>query len=181
MLDHDQRFKLLIQEFFAEFLQLFFPLLAARFDFSRIQWLDKEVFVDPPAGQRGYMDLVAELPTREPVPGQRANEADSLLALVHVEIEQADSVESFRSRMFQYYEQLRRRYGLPVLPIALYLQVGLDGIGRDTYEEHFWEMRTLSFEYLYVGLPALNAAEYANGDNALGNALSALTRAPEDK
>jgi hypothetical protein len=181
MFDHDQRFKLLIHEFFGEFLELFFPVQAARFDFSGIQWLDKEVFADPPKGERGYLDLVAQLPTRHPVSGQRTNEPDSLLALVHVEIEQADSVQPLRSRMFQYYEQLRRRYGLPVLPIAIYLRVGLDGIGHDIYEEHFWELRTLTFEYLYVGLPALNAEEYASRDNLLGVALSSLMRAPSNQ
>jgi hypothetical protein len=28
---------------------------------------------------------------------------------------------------------------LPVLPIGLFLRVGLDGIGWDAYEEHFWK------------------------------------------
>jgi Domain of unknown function (DUF4351) len=181
MLDHDQRFKLLLQEFFGEFLELFFPRQAARFDFSKIEWLDKEVFADPPQGERGYLDLVAQLPTREPVAGQRIGEVDSLLALVHVEIEHAESAQQLRSRMFQYYEQLRRRHGLPVLPIVLYLRVGLDGIGQDAYEEFFWELRTLTFEYLYVGLPALNAEEYASKENLLGIALSALMRAPAER
>jgi len=30
--------------------------------------------------------------------------------------------------MFHYYEPLRRRHDLPVLPIGLYLRVGLEGI-----------------------------------------------------
>ena len=55
--------------------------------------------------------------------------------------------------MFDYYIQLRRDTGLPVLPIALFLRVGLDGTGWDTYEEH-WEQRIIRFEYAYVGLPA---------------------------
>ncbi len=181
MLDHDQRFKLLILEFFAEFLRLFFPEQAARFDFSGIKWLDKEVFADPPHGERGSVDLVAQLPTRQTVPGQRADEEDSMIALIHVEIEHADSVQPLRSRMFQYYEQLRRRHNLPVLPIAIYLRVGLDGVGHDKYEEYFWEMRTLTFEYLYVGLPALDAEHYATQDNLLGVALSSLMRAPAER
>lgn len=181
MFDHDQRFKLLLQEFFAEFIRLFFPALAARFDFSQVVWLDKEVFADPPQGNRGYLDLVAQLPTRQAIPGQRTGEAESWLTLIHVEIEHADSVQPLRSRMFQYYEQLRRRHGRPVLPIVLYLRVGLDGIGQDVYEEYFWELRVLSFEYLYIGLPALNAEEYVRGDNWLGLALSALMRAPAER
>jgi hypothetical protein len=35
-----------------------------------------------------------------------------------------------------------------------------DGIGVDVYEEHFWELCAVLFQYLYVGLPALDAIEY---------------------
>ena len=79
--------------------------------------------------------------------------------------------------MFDYYIQLRRDSGLPVLPIALFLRTGLDGIGWDGYEEHFWERLILRFEYAYVGLPALDGEQYATGDNLLGVALSALDAA----
>ena len=57
MADQDQRFKVLLQEFFAEFFQLFFPDWLARFDFTRVDWLDKEAFSDPPQGERPYLDL----------------------------------------------------------------------------------------------------------------------------
>ena len=99
-----------------------------------------------------------------------------LVALVHVEIESRNSTMAFRPRMFEYYVQLRRDTGLPVLPIALFLRVGLDGIGWDAYEEHFWEQRVLRFGYAYVGLPALDGETYATGENLLGVALSALMR-----
>jgi hypothetical protein len=70
---------------------------------------------------------------------------------------------------------------LPVLPIGLYLRVGLDGIGVDAYEEHFWELKAVLFQYLYVGLPALDAVEYVQGANWLGVALAALMRIPQDR
>ncbi len=78
--------------------------------------------------------------------------------------------------MFDYYIQLRRDTGLPVLPIALFLRVGLDGIGWDAYEEHFWEQRIVRFEYTYVGLPALDGVQYATGENLLGRIRPALQR-----
>ena len=62
--DHDQRFKSLLKAFFAEFFQVFFPAWADRFDFSRVDWLEQEVFTDPPRGQRRCLDLVARLPLR---------------------------------------------------------------------------------------------------------------------
>jgi hypothetical protein len=83
--------------------------------------------------------------------------------------------------MFDYYVQLRRDSQLPVLPIGLFLRVGLDGVGWDSYEEHFWDHRLLRFEYAYVGLPALDAEAYVTGEHLLGVALSALMRVPPER
>ena len=80
--------------------------------------------------------------------------------------------------MLSYYEQLRLQHGLPVLPIALYLRVGLDGIGWDVYEETYWDHRLLSFTYAYVGLPGLEGEQYVAGEHLLGVALTALMRVP---
>ena len=180
-LDHDQRFKTLIQQFFAEFLRLFFAPWADRLDCDAVEWLEKEVFPDPPEGPRHVLDLVAKLPTRQSVAGQRPGEPEHWLALVHIEIESPDKVTPLRPRMFHAYTALRAKHGLPVLPIGLYLKVGLNGIGIDVYEEHFWELRPVHFEYLYVGLPALDGIQYVQGDNWLGVALAALMRIAADR
>jgi hypothetical protein len=178
--DHDQRMKVLLKEFFEAFFLCFFPAWAARFDFVDIDWLDKELFLAPPQGEKRLLDLVARLRLRPGAPPPRADVND-LVALVHVEVESPDSAAAFRPRMYEYYTQLRRDTGLPVLPIALFLRVGLDGIGWDAYEEHFWEQRIIRFEYAYVGLPALDGEPYATGENLLGVALSALMRQSADR
>ena len=178
--DHDQRLKVLLKEFFEAFFLCFFPVWAARFEFLDIDWLDKELFLAPPQGEKRQLDLVARLRLRPGAPPPRAGVTD-LVALVHVELESRASTVAFRPRMFEYYIQLRRDTGLPVLPIALFLRVGLDGIGWDAYEEHFWEQRIVRFEYAYVGLPALDGEPYATGENLLGVALSALMRLPADR
>ena len=46
--DHDQRFKTLIQEFFGDFMRLFFARWAERLDCSSPEWLSQEAFPDPP-------------------------------------------------------------------------------------------------------------------------------------
>ena len=69
MAAHDQRFKTLLKEFLAELLALFFPKWAAALDFSRVDWLDKELLPDPPSGQGFYADLVARIGSREDRPG----------------------------------------------------------------------------------------------------------------
>ncbi len=77
MTDHDQRFKTLIRTFFADFLRLFFAEWAERLDVDAVEWLDKEIFVDPPEGQRRVLDLVGKLPTRQAVASPRARTASS--------------------------------------------------------------------------------------------------------
>src|SRR5947209_20545966 len=103
--DHDQRLKVLLKEFFEQFLLCFFPAWAARFDFGDLTWLDKEVFLAPPQGHKRQLDLVARLRMRPGAPPPQAGLSE-LLALVHVEVESRESVQPFRPRMFAYYVQL---------------------------------------------------------------------------
>ena len=167
--DHDQRFKTVIREFFADFLNLFFADWAKRLDLTRIEWLTQELLPDPPAGDRHIVDLVAKLPTLEPV-------GDAWLLLVHVEIESPDRTTLLEPRLPAYFRHLRDAHGLSVLPIVIYLKVGLDGIGIESVVERVWELDVNTFKYLYVGLPGLQAEPYLHGDNWLGVALSALMR-----
>jgi hypothetical protein len=179
--DHDQRFKVLIREFLSEFITLFFPEWAKRFDFTRIEWLDKEVFLDPPRGETRNLDLVATIPVTQVIEGQRSGEEDSWIVLIHIEVEANDRLTHLRPRMHDYYKGLRDRHHLPVWSLALYLKVGRDGVGWDAYEEKLWERRVLLFEYPYVGLPALDAADCVNRENILAVALAALMRVPEER
>jgi hypothetical protein len=179
-MDHDQRFKEMLRQFFREFIALFFPEWVERIEFDSLEWLMQEVFPDPPQGERYAIDLLAKVRVRRP-PSDNVAEPQPWLALIHVEVEAKDRVAPLRQRMFEYYEFLEQGHGLQVLPIALYLQVGLNGVGWDVYEEWFWEHRLVHFEYAYVGLPALDAWQYLEGANWLGVAPSALMRVPEER
>jgi hypothetical protein len=173
--DHDQRLKVLLKEFFEQFFLCFFPAWAARLDFSVVEWLDKEVFLAPPQGEKRHLDLVAKMRLRPEAPPPQEGVTE-LMVVVHVEVESRESAAAFRPRMFDYYVELRRETKLAVLPIVLFLRVGLDGVGWEAYEEVFWEHRLLLFQYAYVGLPALDGEQYATGENLLGVALSTLMR-----
>jgi hypothetical protein len=176
--DHDQRFKSLLREFLPEFFALFFPDWAARFDFGGTEWLDQEAFLDPPAGEKRVLDVVAKVPTRESVPDPAGRAAGHSLVVIDVEIESPERATDIRPRMLWYYEYLRRRYALPVVPVCLFLRVGLGGLGWDAYEERLWDRPLLRFEYAYIGLPALDGLAYFNGANLLGLAQSALMKLP---
>ena len=67
-MQHDQRFKSIIQTFFVEFLELFFADWLDLIDASDIVWLEQEVSPMPPSGKRFVMDLVAQVRAREPIP-----------------------------------------------------------------------------------------------------------------
>jgi hypothetical protein len=54
--DHDQRLKVLLKEFFEAFFSCFFPEWAARFEFIEIDWLDKEMFLAPPQGEKRQLE-----------------------------------------------------------------------------------------------------------------------------
>ena len=179
--DHDQLFKTLIRQFFGEFLRLFFAAWATRLDLEHVEWLEKEVLPNPPDGSRHLLDLVAKLQAKEPVASHALNAAENWLVLIHIEIESADRTTAIKPRLPSYYIHLRDRFGLPVLPIVIYLKVGLDGVGVDIIEEKFWELPVLVFRYLYVGLPGLDAVQYLESDNRLGVALSALMKIPKDQ
>lgn len=180
-MDHDQRFKALIREFFAEFLQLFFADWAARFDLSTIQWLETEALPNPPEGSRHQLDLVARMRTKQRLTHQQGEEPEAWLTLVHIEIEARDQTTRVKPRLPVYYIHLRQQHQLPVLPIVLYLKVGMEGIGVDAYEEIYGDLCLLRFQYLYVGLPGLSGVEYVAGDNWLGVALAALMSIPREQ
>jgi hypothetical protein len=157
--DHDQRFKQLLESCLFEFFKLFFSRWADRFDWTRVEFLKQEAFLDLPQGSRKYLDLVAKVHLKEPF-RVALRSVEHFVILIHVEIESSDSVATFHPRLFDYYAWLRAKHQLPVLPIGLFLRVGFDGVGWITYDESIWDETLIQFRYPYVGLPALPALEY---------------------
>lgn len=160
----DQLYKELLRAFFREFLELFFPAVAARLDFSRVTFLDKELFTDIPAGRRREADVVAEVSSREGTPE---------LVLVHVEVEGRRRPQ-FPERMFRYYCLLRLRRALPVYPIALVLGRGAAEEGR--YEESLFGELLIQFRYRCVSLGSLEGEPFLSLPNPLAPALAASMR-----
>ena len=147
-------------------------------DFSAPEWLDKELFPDPPAGHRRTLDLLAKVPITDPNLVRPGDPAE-LLALVHIEVESADTTANARRQLWEHYCHLRVIHELPVLPVAVFLRVGLDGIGVDTHVETFGDLEVVTFRYLYVGLPRLDAVQYVEGEKMLGVGLTAFMDIPE--
>src|SRR5262249_41204881 len=84
--DHPRRLRLWLREFFEASSQAFSPVWAARFESTAIDWLDKELFLAPPQGEKRQLDLVARLRLRPGAPPPWPGMTD-LVALVHIELE----------------------------------------------------------------------------------------------
>ena len=59
-INHDRLFKELLETFFAEFMELFFPLAYEAIDFTQLRFLQQEIFTDVTAGERHQADLIVE-------------------------------------------------------------------------------------------------------------------------
>jgi predicted transposase YdaD len=168
-LGYDQLFKTILEALLRDFLELFFPEAAARFDFQTLRLVDKEVFANVPEGEVRQADVVARLETRDGEPE---------LVLVHVEV-QSEPKSDFPRRMFEYYSVLRLHYGVPVFPIALYLRGGPPSPLAE-YRESLFEEELLLFRYHSVALARLSAEEYVD-TSPLGAALAALMAASRNR
>jgi hypothetical protein len=180
--DHDRRFKALIREFFREFFQLFFAEWTDLIDFSDVEWLEQEVPADPPDAGAHVLDVVARVRSREAItPWHDGRDGRDCLLVVLIEIESPDRTTSIRHRMPRYVRDLGDKLDLPILPVVLFLKVGLNGVGRLEYRRQIRGLVVDYSECLYVGLPGLDAVQYMEGDNWLGVALSALMRIPAER
>ncbi len=165
-MDHDQVFKELLRTFFREFMELFFPHVAARLDFERVTFLDKETFTDLPHGEQREADLVAQVYTLNGQPE---------IILTHIEVE-ARRRRTMPERMHEYYMMLRLRHHVPVYPIVIYLSPGAGGLTTEQHEERVFDEQVDLFSYRAVGLPDLLADDYQESEYPLGPALSALMK-----
>lgn len=160
MISYDQRFKELLTEFLSEFLDLFFPDLAARLDCSAPDFLDKETFTQPREGYRKELDLVVQVRCRD----------TGETGLIHLEI-QAYRAGLSGKRMFDCNGMLRHRHNQPVWSIVLYLREGVGVIGPRTYEERFAGEVVTTFRYWMVNLSRLAVTDYREVDNAVAGGL----------
>jgi hypothetical protein len=162
-MDHDRLFKELLSEFFFEFLDLFFPTLAARVDRSHAPvFLDKESFGEPQVDSRREMDLVARLQLRD--------EGEACF-LVHLEHEGQDKGD-LPARMFRYFSRLWDRHQLPIYPIALLSFAGRK-VQPQGFSLHFHDLPALDFRYRTVQLNQLDWRAFVNQPNPVASALMA--------
>jgi hypothetical protein len=140
--DHDQRWKEAVKSKFSEAIGLLAPAWVPWFVFPKLEWIQQEIFPDPPKGQRRSIDILAKIPTTKPITTEVGEPpADACVGLVHLELEAWDPIHVMKRRMRDYRHYLSHKFQLPVLPLCIYFHVGMQGLGWDEDKELFPSFR----------------------------------------
>ena len=166
---HDQLFKELIQTFFGEFLEVFFPEVYQMVDFKAIKPLSEEVFTDLIEGETRRLDIVIET---------KLKETESII-IIHVE-PQSTKQTYFHKRMYHYFSLLYHKYRKPIIPIAVFSYEG--NWEKNQYTMEFPFIHVLTFNYLTLHLHKKNWRDYINSNNPAAAALlSKMGHTEEEK
>jgi hypothetical protein len=169
-IDHDRLFKELLENFFVEFIALFFPEIHATVDFSGLSFLQQEVFTDVTSGDKHRVDLLAEVG----LPGE-----DGLI-LIHIE-SQAQYQADFAKRMFIYFSRLYQKFQRPILPIAVFSYPESQD-EPDVFQVGFPFLNVLRFQFYTLELQKRNWRDYVRSGNPAAAALmSKMGYQPEEK
>lgn len=167
---HDHLAKELINNFFEELLEVFFPEVHESIDFTAISPLSEEVYTDLLDGENRELDIVIETKLKE----------EDTVIIVHVE-PQSYTEKHFHERMYHYFSLLYNKYRKPILPIAVF-----------TYDENRKELEAftiefpffhvLTFNFLMLELRKKNWRDYIKSDNpAAAGLLSKMGYTEEER
>ncbi|MED4955090.1 Rpn family recombination-promoting nuclease/putative transposase [Paenibacillus macerans] len=161
---HDEAFKKLLQTFFAEFIELFFPELDKLLDHRHTRFLMQELLVDIVGGERRTLDLLLET---------RYLELDTYI-LIHIE-PQSYRENDFHERMFIYFSRLferhRKEYKL-IIPIAVFTADEAKE-EKNTLEMSMPRQPILRFELMKVELRKQHWRQFIDSANPVAAALLA--------
>ena len=158
-IDHDRLFKELLETYFAEFMQIFFPAAAQAIDLKQIKFLQQEIFTDVTAGEKHEVDILVETQLKDE-PG---------LILIHVE-PQAYAQKDFNERMFIYFNRLYEKYRCKILPVAIF-SYDQERDEPDTFQIGFSFLEVLRFQFYKLELKKLNWRHYIDSNNPAAAAL----------
>ncbi|MFT8311040.1 MAG: DUF4351 domain-containing protein [Sporolactobacillus sp.] len=159
--DHDRRFKVLLHEFFDEFLEAFFPKINHMLDLSGKTFLSEELFPDLIEGDKKRADIIAET---------KLKSKKAVILIVHLEAQNYYQ-DDFSERMYLYYIMIYLKFRKPVLPIAIF---SYDGV-RDEPDKFVVEiphfMMISEFHFLKLELAQMNWRTFIHSNNPAAAAL----------
>ncbi|MDG0791639.1 Rpn family recombination-promoting nuclease/putative transposase [Cohnella ginsengisoli] len=164
MAPHDEAFKKLLQTFFKEFIQLFFPELDEWIDYSHSRLLMQELLVDIVGAEARQLDLLMETKLK----GQDA------YILFHLE-PQSYRDPKFVERMYIYFSRLFEKYRTAhklIVPIAIFTGDGMKN-EPDTLSMALPWLEILRFRMLKLELGQQDWRRFIGSDNPVAAALLA--------
>ena len=158
-IDHDRLYKELFENFFTDFIQLFFPEAYEAIDFGEIKFLNQKIFTDVTKGERKSIDLLVETKLK----------SEKTAIIIHVET-QSYPQSAFNERMFVYFSRLFEKYRCRILPIAVFSH-GKSIDEPDQFTLRFPFKQVLDFSFYKLELHKKNWREYIKYDNPVAAAL----------
>jgi hypothetical protein len=158
-IDHDRLFKELLETFFSEFVELFFPQVYKATDLEHIKFLQQEMFTDVTRGEKHRVDILVETRLKGE-PG---------IILLHVE-NQASVEKEFAERMFIYFSRLYQKHRCRILPIAVF-SYSQKRDEPDNFKLEFPFMQVLDFKFLTLELKKHKWRNYIKSNNPVAAAL----------
>lgn len=155
---HDQLYKELIDTFFEEFLEVFFPDIHNNLNFQQIRPLSEEVYTSMTDGEARRLDIVIEAKLKE----------TDVVVIVHIE-PQSYKQTNFNERMYHYFSMLHNKYRKPIIPIAVLSYD--DDWEENQYTLAFPFFHVITFNYLTLHLRKKNWRDYIGSDNPVAAAL----------
>jgi hypothetical protein len=159
-ISHDMLFKQVLGEFFPEFIELFFPQVAAYLDRDSIEFLPLELFSSLGSGDAFETDLIVKA---------RFLGEESYF-IVHVE-HQGKFGKDFDKRVFNYFALLHRDYDLPVYPIVIFSHRSPKVAGDRSYSVTFPDWEVLRFNYRAIRLNHLPWEDFVGRANPVASAF----------
>lgn len=161
---HDEAFKKLLQTFFSDFIELFFPNVNHLLDHSHTKLLMQELLVDVVGEERRSLDLLVET---------RYKSLDAYV-LIHLEAQSYKEVD-FNERMFIYFSRLFERHRKEhklIIPIAIFT---MDEVRdeKNILSMEIPEHTILHFQFLKVELFKQNWRQFVDSNNPVAAALLA--------
>src|SRR5690625_840854 len=161
---HDQLLKQLIEMFFEEFLEAFFPEIHERIDFERITFLPKERFTELFNGNKRVLHFVAKGTWKE------------YDAVVSVHVKPQSSHLPIFNKMFT------RLHKIEKLTCFLVIYRYEDAWDKNKYSVPFSDLEVLSFNYFTLYLRKQNWRKFIEKDNPVTAAfLSKMGYAESEK
>lgn len=160
MIDHDRLFKQLLTNFFPEFIELFFPDIAANWERDSVKFLPQEVLTDVTEGEKKIVDLIVQATFKN----------QDALFVIHTE-HQSQPQPNFNKQMFVYFARLHEKYSLPIYPIVLYSHDAPKRLEPDSYQIEFFDWKILEFNYRVIQLNSLNWQDFVNQPNPVASAF----------